>query len=438
MVRPYSAADLATHPHPEIQLAARDAILGRTRGLRAILPFLGPAFIASIAYVDPGNFATNISAGAQFGYALLWVILLANLMAMLMQALAAKLGIATGMNLAETCRARFPTWVCYVLWLTQEITAMATDLAEFLGASIGINLLTGIPLLWAALVTGVCVFAVLTMQGTGFRGLEVFIGGCALAIAACYVVETFLAQPDWGQIAYHSVIPTLPGTNAILFAVGIVGATVMPHVIYVHSNLTQGRVVPASEHEAQRVFGFEKIDVITAMGLAGLVNMAMLFMAAKVFNETGHADVATIESAYQTLAPLLGGTAAAVFGISLIASGVASSHVGTLAGQVVMQGFVNFSIPITLRRLLTMLPALIAIYVGLDPTRTLVLSQVVLSFTLPFPIITLILFTRDRALMGKLVNRSTTTAIASLCAILIVALNVVLLYETLAGVPGGT
>ena len=212
----------------------------------------------------------------------------------------------------------------------------------------------------------------------------------------------------------------------------------MPHVIYVHSNLTQGRVVPASEHEAQRVFGFEKIDVIAAMGLAGLVNMAMLFMAAKVFNETGHADVATIESAYQTLAPLLGGTAAAVFGISLIASGVASSHVGTLAGQVVMQGFVNFSIPITLRRLLTMLPALIAIYVGLDPTRTLVLSQVVLSFTLPFPIITLILFTRDRALMGKLVNRSTTTAIASLCAILIVALNVVLLYETLAGVPGGT
>ncbi|TME38312.1 MAG: divalent metal cation transporter [Chloroflexi bacterium] len=438
MVRPYSAADLATHPHPEIQLAARDAILGRTRGLRAILPFLGPAFIASIAYVDPGNFATNISAGAQFGYALLWVILLANLMAMLMQALAAKLGIATGMNLAETCRARFPAWVCYVLWLTQEITAMATDLAEFLGASIGINLLTGIPLLWAALVTGVCVFAVLTMQGTGFRGLEVFIGGCALAIAVCYVVETFLAQPDWGQIAYHSVIPSLPGTNALLFAVGIVGATVMPHVIYVHSNLTQGRVVPASEHEAQRVFGFEKIDVIAAMGLAGLVNMAMLFMAAKVFNETGHADVATIESAYQTLAPLLGGTAAAVFGISLIASGVASSHVGTLAGQVVMQGFVNFSIPITLRRLLTMLPALIAIYVGLDPTRTLVLSQVVLSFTLPFPIITLILFTRDRALMGKLVNRSTTTAIATVCAILIVALNVVLLYETLAGVPGGT
>jgi manganese transport protein len=438
MVRPYAAPDLATHPHPEIQVAARDAIQGRTRGLRAILPFLGPAFIASIAYIDPGNFATNISAGAQFGYALLWVILMANLMAMLMQALAAKLGIATGMNLAETCRARFPASACYVLWLTQEVTAMATDLAEFLGASIGINLLTGIPLIWAALVTGVFVFGILAMQGTGFRGLEVFIGGCALVIAVCYMVETFLAQPDWGQIAYHSLIPTLPGNNALLFAVGIVGATVMPHVIYVHSNLTQGRVVPASEAEAQRVFGFERIDVIAAMGLAGLVNMAMLFMAARVFNETGHAEVGTIESAYQTLVPLLGGTAAAVFGISLVTSGVASSHVGTMAGQVVMQGFVNFGIPITLRRLITMLPALVAIYFGLDPTRTLVLSQVVLSFTLPFPIITLILFTRDGELMGKLVNRPSTTAIASVCAALIVALNVVLLYQTLVGVPGGT
>src|SRR5438552_6896539 len=437
MVRPYSAADLAPQPHPAIQLAARDAILGRTRGLRAILPFLGPAFIASIAYVDPGNFATNISAGAQFGYALLWVILLANLMAMLMQALAAKLGIATGMNLAETCRARFPAWVCYVLWLTQEITAMATDLAEFLGASIGINLLTGIPLLWAALVTGVCVFAVLTMQGTGFRGLEVFIGGCALAIAVCYVVETFLAQPDWGQIAYDSVTPTLPGTNALLFAVGIVGATVMPHVIYVHSNLTQGRVVPASEHEAQRVFGFEKIDVIIAMGLAGLVNMAMLFMAARVFNETGHPDVATINSAYETLTPLFGSAAALVFGISLVTSSIASSHVGTMAGQVVRQGIVNFKIGIWPRLLLTMLPALAAIWFGLDPTRTLVISQVVLSFTLPFPVITLIMFTRNRELMGTLVNRRSTTVLAILCAALILVLNAALVFQTFGGtLPG--
>src|SRR5438128_4281329 len=275
MVRSYSSNDAPAYPHPEIQLAARDAILGRTGGLRAILPFLGPAFIASIAYIDPGNFATNISAGAQFGYALLWVILVANLMAMLMQALAAKLGIATGMNLAETCRARFPAWVCYVLWLTQEVTAMATDLAEFLGASIGINLLTGIPLFGAAVITGIGVCLVLALQGNGFRGLEVFIGGCALLIAVCYVIETVLARPDWGQVLYHSAIPSLPGANAALLAVGIVGATVMPHVIYVHSNLTQGRVMPATEAEARRVFGFEKIDVIIAMGLAGRVNMAM-------------------------------------------------------------------------------------------------------------------------------------------------------------------
>src|SRR6266851_1363218 len=436
-MRRWAAAEAENAAHPSVQLAARDALQGRTRGIRALLPFLGPAFIASIAYVDPGNFATNISAGAQFGYALLWVILLANLMAMLIQGLAAKLGIATGMNLAEMCRARFPPWTCYVLWLTQEVTAMATDLAEFLGASIGINLLTGIPLAGAALITGIGVCLVLALQGNGFRGLEVFIGGCALLIAACYVIETVLARPDWGQVVYHSAIPSLPGPNAALLAVGIVGATVMPHVIYVHSNLTQGRVVPATEAEARRVFGFEKIDVVIAMGLAGLVNMAMLLMAAKVFNETGHADVATIESAYQTLAPLLGGTAAAVFGISLIASGVASSHVGTMAGQVVMQGFVNFSIPIWRRRLLTMLPALGAIWLGLDPTRTLVISQVVLSFTLPFPVITLIMFTRNRELMGTLVNRQSTTVLAILCAGVILVLNVALIYQTLGGsLPG--
>jgi manganese transport protein len=433
MVRTYSAEDTPPYPHPEVQLAARDAIQGKSHGLRAILPFLGPAFIASIAYTDPGNFATNISAGAQFGYALLWVILLANLMAMLIQSLAAKLGIATGMNLAEMCRARFPPWVCYFLWLTQEITAMATDLAEFLGASIGINLLTGIPLALAALITGIGVSVILALQGNGFRGLEAFIGGCALLIALCYVVETVLAGPDWGQVAYHSFIPTLPGGNAALLAVGIVGATVMPHVIYVHSNLTQGRVVPATEEEARRVFGFEKIDVVVAMGLAGLVNMAMLFMAARVFHETGHQDVATIESAYETLSPLLGGAAALVFGISLVTSGIASSHVGTMAGQVVMQGFVNFKIGIWVRRLVTMLPAVAAIYLGLDLTRTLVISQVVLSFTLPFPVITLILFTRNRELMGTLVNRPSTTVLATLCAVVIVVLNAALIYQVLGG-----
>jgi manganese transport protein len=335
------------------------------------------------------------------------------------------------------CRARFPPWVCYLLWLTQEITAMATDLAEFLGASVGINLLTGIPMIAAALMTGIAVSIVLALQGTGFRGLEAFIGGCALLIALCYVVETVLAGPDWGQVAYHSVIPSLPGSGAALLAVGIVGATVMPHVIYVHSDLTQGRVVTATEAEARRVFAFEKIDVVAAMGLAGLVNMAMLFMAARVFHDTGHAEVATISSAYETLTPLLGGAAAVVFGISLVTSGIASSHVGTLAGQVVMQGFVNFRIGIWPRRLVTMVPALAAIYFGLDPTRTLVLSQVVLSFALPFPVITLILFTRDRELMGTLVNRPSTTALAVVCAVLILVLNAALVYQTFGGaLPG--
>ena len=402
-------------------------------GSLAVLPFIGPAFIASIAYIDPGNFATNIQGGAEFGYALLWVILLANLMAMLLQSLSAKLGIATGKNLAEMCRMRFPRWVCYVLWITQEVTAMATDLAEFLGAAIGLNLLLHIPLLLAALVTGLLVFAILAATQRGFRGLELFIGGTAGVIALCYVVETLLAKPDWGQIFVHSFVPSLPGNDAAFLAVGIIGATVMPHVIYLHSSLTQNRIIPHNDYDKRRIFHFEIIDVVVAMGVAGLVNMAMLFMAAKVFNLTGHTDIAEIQTAYRTLTPLLGGGAAAVFLISLVASGISSSHVGTMAGQVVMQGFVGFRIPVWIRRIATMIPALIAIALGLDPTKTLVLSQVVLSFTLPIPVITLIMFTRNRTLMGSLVNRRSTTILAILCAVIILFLNFVLLYQTFGG-----
>ena len=419
--------------HPKLQAAARESIGGRRRGLMAVLPFLGPAFIASIAYIDPGNFATNIQGGAQFGYALLWVILLANLMAMLLQSLSAKLGIATGKNLAEMCRIRFPRWVCYILWITQEFTAMATDLAEFLGAAIGLNLLFHIPLFFAAGITGILVFAILAVTQRGFRGLELFIGGAAGVIALCYVVETLLAGPDWGQILVHTFVPSLPGTDAIVLSVGIIGATVMPHVIYLHSSLTQNRVVPHDDQDKHRIFYFEKIDVIVAMGVAGLVNMAMLFMAAKVFNLTGHADIAEIQTAYQTLTPLLGGGAAAVFLISLIASGISSSHVGTMAGQVVMQGFVGFRVPVWIRRIATMVPALVAIGLGLDPTKTLILSQVVLSFTLPIPVVTLIMFTRNRALMGSLVNRRLTTVLAIVCAVVILSLNFVLLYQTFGG-----
>jgi len=420
-------------PHPKLQTAARESIGGKRRGLMAVLPFIGPAFIASIAYIDPGNFATNIQGGAQFGYALLWVILLANLMAMLLQSLSAKLGIATGRNLAEMCRIRFPRWVCYILWITQEFTAMATDLAEFLGAAMGINLLFHLPLLAAALMTGILVFGILAVTQRGFRGLELFIGGAAGVIALCYVAETVMAKPDWGQIFFHTFIPSLPGSDAVLLSVGIIGATVMPHVIYLHSSLTQNRIVSHNDHDKRRIFHFETIDVVVAMGVAGFVNMAMLFMAAKVFNLTGHADVAEIQTAYRTLTPLLGGGAAVVFLVSLIASGISSSHVGTMAGQVVMQGFVGFRVPIWIRRIATMIPALVAIALGLDPTRTLVLSQVILSFTLPIPVITLIMFTSNRKLMGALANRRITTVLAIASAVVILFLNVVLLYQTFGG-----
>ena len=419
--------------NPKIQAAAREALRGKRRGILAVLPFIGPAFIASIAYIDPGNFATNIQGGAQFGYDLLWVILLANLMAMLIQSLSAKLGIATGMNLAEICRKRFPTWVSYTLWIAQEITAMATDLAEFLGAAIGINLLFHVPMMIAAVMTGVLVSIVLGLTRGGFRGLELFIGGSAGVIALSYLIETIIAEPNWGQVLLHTVTPSLPGSDAVLLAVGIIGATVMPHVVYLHSGLTQSRIVPQTEEEARRIFHFEKIDVVIAMAIAGLVNMAMLFMAAKVFHETGHSHVASITTAYRTLTPLVGGAAALFFGVSLLFSGIASSNVGTMAGQVVMQGFVSFSIPIWLRRLLTMIPALVVIALGLDPTKTLVISQVVLSVSLPIPIITLIMFTRNPEIMGALVNRRLTTAAAIACAALILALNVLLLYLTFGG-----
>jgi manganese transport protein len=356
-------------------------------------------------------------------------------MAMLLQSMSAKLGIATGKNLAQLCRERFSTGVCSVLWITQEVAAMATDLAEFLGAAIGFNLLFGIPLIVAALTTGVGVFLILAFQGPGFRGIEAFVAAMVGIVALSYLAEMFLAKPDWGQVLYHTFVPSLPGNTAIVLAAGMLGATVMPHVIYLHSGLTQHRIVPLNEAEAQRIFAFEQIDVIAAMGLAGLVNMAMLIMAAKVFHFTGHADVADITTAYQTLTPLLGGAASTVFAISLLASGISSSQVGTMAGQVVMEGFVNFRIPVWVRRIVTMLPAFAAIALGLDPTRTLIISQVVLSFALPFPVITLIMFTTNWQLMGSLVNHRYTTVLAVGCAAIILALNVILLGQTFGGGP---
>jgi manganese transport protein len=415
--------------------AANQVLSGQSRkGLLArIMPFLGPAFIASVAYMDPGNFATNIAGGAQFGYTLLWVIVASNLMAMLIQMLSAKLGIATGRNLAEHCRARYPRWLVWGMWVLMEVVAMATDLAEFLGAALGFNLLFGIPLWIAGLLTAVATVLILGLERYGFRPLEAVITTLVGVVAVSYLVETILDRPAWGQVAYHAVVPIFNGPESVLLAAGILGATVMPHAIFLHSALMQERIVVREPSQLRRLFRFEMLDILIAMGLAGLINAAMLIMAASTFFRQGLTQVGTIEQAHKTLEPLLGSAASWVFAVSLLASGLSSASVGTMAGQVIMQGFLHRHIPPWVRRLVTMLPSLIVIAIGLDPTRTLVISQVVLSFGLPFAIIPLVLFTRDRRVMGALVNRRATTFFAAVCALLIVGLNLFLLEQTFFG-----
>ncbi len=394
-----------------------------------LLPFMGPAFIASVAYIDPGNFATNIQGGAQFGYTLLWVIVASNLMAMLVQALAAKLGIATGLNLAEHCRNHFSRPVVIVMWGVMEIVAMATDLAEFLGAAVGFNLLFGIPLWVAGILTAITTFLILGLERYGFRPLEAVITVLVAIVAASYLVETVLDKPDWGNVLYSSIVPRFAGKESILLATGIVGATVMPHAIYLHSALTQGRIVVREPRQLKRLFRFEIVDVVVAMGLASLVNMAMLIMAASTFFKHGMTEVGTLETAHRTLQPLLGKASGWIFAVSLLASGLSSSAVGTMAGQIMMQGFLQRQIPVWIRRLVTIIPSLAVIFIGLDPTRTLVISQVVLSFGLPFAIIPLVMFTKRKTVMGVLVNHTVTTALASVVAALILALNVYLVYQ---------
>lgn len=415
--------------------AAGDVLSGRSKkGLFArLLPFLGPAFIASVAYVDPGNFATNIQGGAKFGYMLLWVIVASNLMAMLIQALSAKLGIATDQNLAEHCRNEFPRPIVISMWVLMELVAMATDLAEFLGAALGFNLLFHIPLLAAALLTAVTTFIILGLERRGFRPLEAVIAALVGVIAVSYVVETILDRPDMMQVAFSAVVPRFAGSESVLLATGILGATVMPHVIFLHSALTQNRIPTKNVGQLKRLFRFELLDVTIAMGLAGLVNGAMLIMAASTFFAKGLTNIGTIEEAYRTLTPLLGSAASSVFAISLLASGISSSTVGTMAGQVIMQGFIHRKIPVWVRRVVTMGPPIVVIALGLDPTRTLVLSQVVLSFGLPFAIIPLVMFTSRRDLMRDLVNNRLTTILASLVAALIVALNIFLLLQVFTG-----
>jgi len=414
-------------------IAAHDVLEERKKKgrLSNLLPFLGPAFIASVAYVDPGNFATNIQSGSRFGYTLLWVIVASNLMAMLIQTLSAKLGIATGKNLAELCRIHFPRPVALGMWVVMEIVAMATDLAEFLGASLGFNLLFGIPLLYGGFLTAVVTFLILGLERYGFRPLEAVITSLVGVIATCYLIETVLDRPDWGDVVFHAVVPRFSGADSVFLATGILGATVMPHAIFLHSALTQGRIVVRDPSRQRRLFRFEVVDVVIAMGIASLVNAAMLIMAASTFFKSGMTHVGTIEEAYRTLEPLLGHAASWVFAISLLASGLSSSTVGTSAGQVIMQGFLRRHIPIWLRRLITMLPSLAVIALAFDPTYTLVMSQVVLSFGLPFAIIPLAMFTRRQDVMGTLVNKRPTTLAITVIAALIITLNVYLLYQTL-------
>ena len=411
---------------------ALEILGGKTRKnrLSRLMPFLGPAFIASVAYVDPGNFATNIQGGAQFGYMLVWVIVVSNLMAMLIQTLSAKLGIASGKNLAEQCRENFPRPVAYGMWVMMELVAMATDLAEFLGAALGFQLLLGVPLFAGAVLTAIVTLLILTLERFGFRPLEAVISAMVGVIALCYLLETFIGKPDWGQIVYHAFVPQFSGAESVLLASGILGATVMPHAIFLHSSLTQGRIVVKDTARLHSLYRYEIVDVVIAMGIASFVNAAMLIMAASTFHTTGLTHIASIEEAYRTLEPLLGNSAKWIFGLSLLVSGLSSSAVGTSAGQVIMQGFLKRHIPIWVRRVVTMAPAMLVILIGLDPTRTLVLSQVVLSFGLPFTIIPLVLFTSRSDIMGELVNRRLTTVLAGLIAAIIVVLNVYLLYKT--------
>jgi len=410
---------------------ARSALAGQRRGVRAYLAFAGPAVIASIAYMDPGNFATNIQAGAKYGYGLLWVVLLANLIAMLFQALSAKLGIVTGRNLAEMCREHFPRPIVWAMWVVSEIAAMATDLAEFLGGAIGLSLLFHMPLLAGMAITAVVTYGILMFEGFGFRPIELIIGSLVGLIGLCYLVEMFIVPVDWASAAMHTVVPQIADAEALLLAVAIIGATVMPHAVYLHSGLTQARMPVRNDDERRRLLHFSNREVIVALAVAGLVNMAMVMMASSAFH-AGHPEVAEIETAYHTLTPLLGIGAASVFLVSLIASGISSSTVGTMAGQMVMQGFVAFRIRIWVRRLVTILPAFMIVALGVNATKALVISQVVLSIALPLPMISLLIFTGRVDIMGAFANRKATHLAAVIGTTVVLLLNTFLIIQTFA------
>jgi manganese transport protein len=430
--RPIPALEAAGAEGASVALpSALDQVLAKGR-LRATVTMLGPAFVASIAYVDPGNFATNVQGGARYGYLLLWVVLAANLMAMLIQYLSAKLGIVTEQSLPQVIRERFPRAITWGMWLQAEVMAMSTDIAEFLGAALGLNLLFGVPLLPAGLITGVIAFGILELQTRGYRRFELAITALLGIIFAGFLYETLKIGPS-AHDSLRGLLPGLSGTSSLYLAVGIIGATVMPHAIYLHSALTNGRMPVRNEEERRRVLRFGNLDVILALGLAGLVNLAMLAVAAKLFHTPALQGLSTIPQAHAQLGHLVGGTAALAFAVALLASGASSSSVGTYAGQVVMSGFINVRIPVFVRRAITMVPALIVLAVGMNPTSALILSQVVLSFGIPLALVPLVMLTGKRDVMGTHVNRPLTTMLAWGAAGLITALNVFLIVQQLTG-----
>ncbi|MGV8853996.1 MAG: Nramp family divalent metal transporter [Devosia sp.] len=418
------------------QSGMEEVLAGTRRGPKALLLFVGPAVIAAVAYVDPGNYATNIQAGAGYGYALLWVVVIANLIAMLFQSLSARLGIVTGRNLAELCRDHFPRPVVWVMWVVSEIAAMATDLAEFLGGAIGLSLLFGMPLMAGMIITAIVTYGILMFEGRGFRPMELIIGALVSAIGLCYLVEIVIAPIAWGDAAMGMVLPQLPDSTALTIAVGIIGATVMPHAIYLHSGLTQNRVHIRNDDDRKKLVRFSNIEVVVALAVAGMINIAMVMMAASAFH-AGHSEVAEIETAYHLLTPLLGAAAAGVFLASLIASGISSSVVGTMAGQLIMQGFINVRLPVWFRRLITMIPAFVVVALGINATKALILSQVVLSIALPVPMVALIIFSGRKDIMGQFRTGLLLRVLAMIGAAIVLALNVVLLVQIFGiGVPG--
>ena len=408
-------------------LNSRAVDTSRRTSRRIKLSLMGPAFIAAIGYIDPGNFATNIQAGASFGYTLLWVVVWANIMAMLIQLLSAKLGIDTGKNLAEHIRDRFPRPAVWAYWVQAEIIAMATDLAEFIGAAIGFKLLLGVTLLEGAVLTGIATFLILMLQKRGQKPLELVIAGLLIFVAAAYIVELIFSQPELAALGRGMLIPDLPNRDAVFLAAGVLGATIMPHVIYLHSSLTQ----TAGEDSKASRYAATKLDVAIAMTIAGFVNLAMMATAAAAFHFNGYGSIAEIEQAYLTLQPLLGNAAATIFGLSLVAAGLSSTVVGTLAGQVVMQGFVRFYIPIWVRRTVTMLPSFIVILAGMDATRILVMSQVLLSFGIALALVPLLAFTGNKELMGEMVNSKLIQVLGKMIVLVVVGLNAYLLVSLL-------